>query len=29
MQGGVFGAVSDSKQVIEALRAFPSTGAAA
>jgi nicotinamidase-related amidase len=31
MQGGVFGAVSDSRQVIEALKAFPSiqTGAAA
>ena len=29
MQGGVFGAVSDSKQVIEALKAFPARGGAA
>ena len=29
MQGGVFGAVSDSKQVIEALRAFATAGGAA
>jgi hypothetical protein len=26
MQGGVFGAVSDSRQVIEALKAFATTG---
>jgi nicotinamidase-related amidase len=29
MQGGVFGAVSDSKQVIEAFKAFPARGGAA